>query len=200
MFLSLPPNPGNSSDLLQNLMQELSGNPSGNGPAGRIEAAPGSYDHGGAPAGGDSRPWARQPTGAPAPWQRERPDRDYGARDSGSSSLPPWQQNRGGDSHAGYGAPPGSEVPPWQQQAPPAPVGQPYGYGGYPGYDAQAAYGVPPPPPPAAPPGLSTFLQQFSTAPPPPPDTHAPPPPPDGQPPPPPPGMGDYVPPPPPSA
>ncbi|EXJ82345.1 branchpoint-bridging protein [Capronia epimyces CBS 606.96] len=182
---------------MENLMQELSGNPSGNGPAGRIEAGPGGYEqgdsYGGAPSGGDSRPWARQPTGAPAPWQRERPERDYGGRDGGASN-PPWAQSRGGESHAGYGSAPGHEAPPWQQQAP---VAQPYAYGGYPGYDAQAGYGVPPPP--AAPPGLSTFLQQFGNAPPPPPDTQAPPPPPDVQPPPPP-GMGEYIPPPPPSA
>ncbi|EXJ81930.1 branchpoint-bridging protein [Capronia coronata CBS 617.96] len=193
--------PGDAVDReMENLMQELSGNPSGNGPAGRIEAGPGSYDqgdaYGGPPSGADSRPWARQPTGAAAPWQRDRQERDYGARDSGASA-PPWAQAHGGDNRTGYGAAPGHEAAaaPWQQQAPA--VGQPYAYGGYPGYDAQAGYGVPPPP--AAPPGLSTFLQQFSNAPPPPPDTNAPPPPPDLQPPPPP-GMGDYIPPPPPSA
>ncbi|KAJ9614019.1 hypothetical protein H2200_002155 [Cladophialophora chaetospira] len=188
---------------MENLMQELSGNPSGNGPAGRIEAAPGGYDQGAnyggeAAGGGDSRPWARQPTGAAAPWQRDRQERDYGSRDGGSS-LPPWQQqqqSRGGDSYAGYGGAPGqAAAAPWQQQPPP---GQNYGaYGSYPGYDTQAAYGAAPA---AAPPGLSSFLQQYgAAAPPPPPDAGAPPPPPDDHPPPPP-GMGDYVPPPPPSA
>ncbi len=172
-----------STNVLQNLMQELSGNPSGP-PAGRIEAAPGGYDqqdsYGGG-GGGDSRPWARQPTGAPAPWQRERPDRDAG------SSLPPWQQSRQAD----YGSAPAHQAAPWQQQAPPG--GQSYGYSGYPGYDPQTAYGVPPPP--AAPPGISSFLQQYGQAPPPPPDGAAPPPPPDAQPPPP---SNDYIPPPPP--
>ncbi|ETI20462.1 branchpoint-bridging protein [Cladophialophora carrionii CBS 160.54] len=203
---------------MESLMQELSGNASGNGPAGHIEAAPAGYDRGdsyGGGGGGDSRPWARQQpgagTGGPAPWQRDRQERDYGNRErnyghrerdygdrDGGSSLPPWQQSRGGDSHGGYGAAPGQPAAaPWQQQPPP---GQNYGaYGGYAGYDAQAAYGAPPA---AAPPGLSSFLQQYGMAagaPPPPPDAGAPPPPPDDQPPPPP-GMGDYVPPPPPSA
>ncbi|KIW62685.1 branchpoint-bridging protein [Phialophora macrospora] len=208
---------------MESLMQELSGNPSGDGPAGRIEAAPAGYErvdsYGGGGGGGDSRPWARQPPGAgagagaggPAPWQRDRQERDYGNRErnyghrerdygdrDGGSSLPPWQQPRGGDAHGGYGAPPGQPAAaPWQQQPPP---GQNYGaYGGYSGYDAQAAYGAPPA---GAPPGLSSFLQQYGMAagaPPPPPDVGAPPPPPDDQPPPPP-GMGDYVPPPPPSA
>ncbi|KEF54997.1 branchpoint-bridging protein [Exophiala aquamarina CBS 119918] len=187
---------------MENLMQELSGNPSGNGPVGRIEAGPGGYDQGdsygsGSGGGGDARPWARQPTGAPAPWQRDRQDRGYDQRESGSSN-PPWaSQNRGvEDSYGGYGGAPGqdSAAPPWQQHAPPG--GQSYNYGGYQGYDAQAAYGAPPPP---APPGLSSFLQQYGGAPPPPPDLHAPPPPPDAQPPPPP-GMGDYIPPPPPPA
>ncbi|KIW25377.1 branchpoint-bridging protein [Cladophialophora immunda] len=208
---------------MENLMQELSGNASGNGPAGRIEAAPGGYDQGDSyTAGGDSRPWARQPTGGVAPWQRdrqERQDRDYGHREygqrgyesrdhghrDGDSSLPPWAQSRGGDAHGGYGAAPAQAAAPWQQpqhqqyqqhqqQPPPA---QTYGYGGYHGYDAQPSYGVPPPP---APPGLSSFLQQYGggVAPPPPPDSQAPPPPPDQ--PPPPPGMRDYYPPPPPSA
>ncbi|KAL6247915.1 hypothetical protein RBB50_005263 [Rhinocladiella similis] len=175
---------------MENLMQELSGNPSGT-PVGRIEAAPGSYDQGdsyggGGGGGGDSRPWARQPTGGAAPWQRERQDRDTG------SSLPPWQQGRQAD----YGSAPGHQAAPWQQQAPPPPPGQGYGYGGYPGYDQQAAYGVPPPPP-TAPPGISSFLQQYGQAPPPPPDGAAPPPPPDAQPPPP---SNDYIPPPPPPA
>jgi splicing factor 1 len=184
-------------------MQELSGNPSAEGPAGRIEAAPGGYDQGdsyggsgGGGGGGESRPWARQPTGAAAPWQRDRQERDYGNRDAGSS-LPPWQQSRGGDAQGGYGAAPGQAAggaAPWQQQPPP---GQNYGnYAGYSGYDTQATYGAPPA---AAPPGLSSFLQQYGSAPPPPSDAQAPPPPPDEQPPPPP-GMGDYVPPPPPSA
>jgi len=169
---------------MENLMQELSGNPGADGPAGRIEAAPGGYDLGDSyGGGGDSRPWARQPTGAAAPWQQDRQERGYGARDGGSS-LPPWQQPRGGDAQAGYGAAPGQSAAPWQQQPPP---GQNYGgYAGYPGYDAQASYGVPPP---SAPPGLSSFLQQYGAAagaPPPPPDAGAPPPPPDDQPPPPP--------------
>ncbi|KAK4938414.1 hypothetical protein LTR10_021131 [Elasticomyces elasticus] len=176
---------------MENLMQELSGNPSGDGPVGRIEAAPGGYDQGesyGAGAGNDARPWARQPTGAAAPWQQDRRDRD------GGSSLPPWQQSRAGNTQAEYGAAPGQQAAPWQQQAPPG--GQSYGYGGYPGYDPQAAYGAPPPPP-SAPPGISSFLQQYGSAPPPPPDAGAPPPPPEFQPPPP---GNDYVPPPPPPA
>ncbi|KIV97521.1 branchpoint-bridging protein [Exophiala mesophila] len=190
---------------MENLMQELSGNPSSGGPVGRIEAGPGGYDQGESyGSGGDSRPWARQPTGAPAPWQRDRQDRGgYDQRDSGSS-VPPWaaqNHGRGNDSYGGgYGSAPGQGggAPPWQQQAPPPPPpgGQSYNYGGYQGYDAQAGYGSVPPPP--APPGLSSFLQQYGGAPPPPPDSHAPPPPPPGEQPPPPPGMGDYPPPPPP--
>jgi len=180
----------------QNLMQELSGNSSGNGPVGHIEGGRGGYDQEDSyGSGGDSRPWARQPTGGPAPWQRDRSDRGYEQRDSGSSN-PPWasQSRGGGDSYGGYGAAPGqdSAPPPWQQHGPPG--GQSYNYGGYQGYDTQAAYNAPPPP---APPGLSSFLQQYGGAPPPPPDMGAPPPPPDSQPPPPP-GMGDYIPPPPP--
>ncbi|KIX05119.1 branchpoint-bridging protein [Rhinocladiella mackenziei CBS 650.93] len=193
---------------MENLMQELSGRPSGNGPAGRIEAAPGGYDQADSYGGGrdtgsaDPRPWARPATGAPAPWQRDRQERGYENRESGSS-LPPWALHRAADNHGGgYGSAPGHEAPPWQQQQPPA---QSYAYGGYPGYDPQTAYGVPPPPP-QAPPGLSAFLQQYAAAAavtasgaPPPPDTQAPPPPPDVQPPPPP-GMDDHIPPPPPSA
>lgn len=179
---------------MENLMQELSGNPSGNGPAGHLEAAPPGYDqadsYGG---GGESRPWAREPTNAAAPWQ-ERRERNYEPREGGSSAAP-WAQHRAGNAHGGYGsAQPsqGHEPAPWGQQAPGGGA-QAYGYGGYPGYDHQAGYDVPPP----APPGLSSFLQQYGQAPPPPPDGQAPPPPPDMQAPPPP-GMDSYVPPPPP--
>jgi splicing factor 1 len=201
------------ANMPQNLMQELSGNPGSNGPAGRIEGAPGSYDQGDSygNSGGDSRPWARAaPTGGAAPWQQDRRDRDYGGRDGGSSAAP-WQQNRGGD-HGGYGGAPGAA--PWQSQAPApgaapwaqqAAPGQDYGnYGGYPGYDQQQAYGAAghnaaAPPPPGMSSDLSNFLQQYSqNAPPPPPmDGNAPPPPPSEDVPPPP---GSYAPPPPPPA
>ena len=182
--------------LPQNLMQELSGNPSA-GPAGRIEAAPGTWDQGDSyGGGGDSRPWARpQASGGAAPWQqRDRPQNDYGSRDGGSGAAP-WASRGGSDNYGGgYGGAPGSGAAPWQQQAPPPPPpGQSYGgYGGYQGYD-QGGYGGAPPPP--APPGLSDFLQQYGQQPPPPP-ADIPAPPPYNAPPPPP---GDVPPPPPPS-
>jgi splicing factor 1 len=202
----LPDFQRNKTDFLQNLMQELSGNPSGNGEAGRIEAGPGMYEQGDSYGGKqDLKPWQRQPTNATAPWQRERVDRGdrdrdgYGAREP-TGSAPPWaQHNRGGDSYGGgYGGAPGSNVTPWQHQAPPGGPG--YGYGGYPGggYGDLSAggYGAPPPP---APPGLSSFLQQYSSAPPPPPGDAPPPPPPSGDTLPPPPPSHDYPPPPPPA-
>jgi splicing factor 1 len=199
-------------------MQELSGNGSGAGPAGRIEAAPGGYDQGDSyrgAGGAEPRPWERQPTGGAAPWQRDRQNRDYEQRDTGSSA-PPWAQSRGnGDTHGGYGSAPRGDAPPWQQQQqhqqPPAAAAAPanYGYGTYPGDATQQAQGF------VIPPNISSFLQQYSTgaaaglpppppdanAPPPPPDAHAPPPPPPtaGQPPPPP-GMDGYAAPRPPSA
>lgn len=187
----------------QQLMQELNGAPAGNGAAPqRIEAGPGMYDQGDSYGGDrDLKPWQRQPTGAPAPWQQDRFDRDdYGSRDHGGSAPPPWATgNRGGDSYGGYSGAPGSSAAPWHQQAPPPPpppVGQPgYGYGAYPGYDQGIGYGAPPA---AAPPGLSSFLQQYSGAPPPPPSDGPPPPPPSNDAPPPPPSS-DYPPPPPPS-
>ena len=182
----------------QQLMQELNGAPGGNGETPqRIEAGPGAYDQGDSYGGDrDLKPWQRQPTGAAAPWQQERFDRDdYGSRDNAGSTAPPWASgSRGGDSYGSYGGAPGSSSAPWQQQAPPPPppAGQPgYGYGAYPGYDQGAGYG---PPPAVAPPGLSSFLQQYAGAPPPPnegpppPPSHdAPPPPPSEHPPPPPP-------------
>ncbi|RMD41180.1 hypothetical protein DV735_g3945, partial [Chaetothyriales sp. CBS 134920] len=184
---------------MENLMQELSGNPSSSAPAGHIEAAPGSWDQGGNSYGGsgggsESRPWARpQPTGAPAPWQQNRQD-NHGGRDGGSSAPPPWAQNRATDGYAGYsgyaGAPGSSSAAPWHQQPPP---GQSYG-GSYQAYD-HAAVGYAPAA--AAPPGLSDYLQQYGQVPPPPPaDMPAPPPPDYSQPPPPP---GDIPPPPPPA-
>ena len=183
------------ANIFQNLMQELSGNPS-NGAAGRIEAAPGAYNQGGdSYRGEESRPWARpQASGGAAPWQqRDRPQNDYGSRDGGSGAAP-WAQGgrSGSDSYGGYGGAPGSNAAPWQQQAPPPPPGQSYGgYGGYQGYD-QGGYNSAPPP---APPGLSDFLQQYGQQPPPPP-ADIPAPPPYNAPPPPP---GDAPPPPPPS-
>ena len=185
-------------------MQELSGNPSGNGETSqRIEAGPGMYDHGDTYSGDqDLKPWQRQPTGAAAPWQRNRNDRrdDYVPRDQGGAA-PPWASgNRGGDSYGGFGGAPGNNIAPWEQPPPPPPGGQPsYGYGGYPGSgfgEHGAAYGAPPP---AAPPGLSSFLQQYAGAPPPPPSGDALPPPPSGDAPPPPPPPSEYPPPPPPS-
>ena len=194
---------------MEQLMNELSGNPSGNGAAPqRIEAAPGQYDQGDSYGGDrDLKPWQRQPSGAAAPWQQERgySRDDYGSRDQGGAAPPPWAAGGGGgrneDTYGGYGggAPPGGGAAPWQQQAPPPPPGgQPgYGYGGY-QYDQGAGYGAPPPPA-GAPPGLSSFLQQYAGAPPPPPDANGNPPPPpvDGDAPPPPPS--DYPPPPPPA-
>ncbi|RMZ90330.1 hypothetical protein DV736_g2441, partial [Chaetothyriales sp. CBS 134916] len=155
---------------MENLMQELSGNPS-SAPAGLIEAAPSSWDQ--------------------APWQQNRQD-NHGGRDGGSAP-PPWAQNKANDNYSGYGGyggAPGSSNTPWHQQPP----GQNYGgYQGYQGYDHSAGYGTAP----AAPPGLSDYLQQYGQAPPPPPsDMPAPPPPDYNQPPPPP---GDVPPPPPPA-
>lgn len=178
----------------ENLMSELTGDPSGNGEAGRIEAGPGMYDQGDQYGGarGSAKQWERQPTGATAPWQRQEGGRDnYGGKDQGGAAAPPWAAAPGG-----YGGGSGAGAAPWQQAAPPGGPG--YGYQGYsaPGYDPNAgSYGVPP-----APPGLSNFLQQYGQAPPPPPGD-APPPPPDpyGAPPPPPTRSdGDYPPPPPP--
>jgi splicing factor 1 len=185
-------------------MNELSGNPSGNGdmPPQRIEAGPGMYEQGDSYGGGDRdlKPWQRQPTGGAAPWQRDRNDRgghdDYGSRDPGGSSTRPWASgNRENESYGSYGGAPGAGAAPWQQQQPPPPPpgGQTgYGYGGYPGSGYDQGYGVPPP---AAPPGLSSFMHQYAGAPPPPPGDAPPPPPPSGDAPPPPPS--DYPPPPP---
>ena len=178
---------------VQNLMQELSGNPS-SAPAGRLEAAPGGYDQGGDSYGGESRPWARPQAaggaGGAAPWARENRQESYGDRNGGGGAAPWAQQSRPQENYGGYGAPPGSNAAPWQQ-APPPPGGNYGGYGGYSGYD-QGGYAPP------APPGLSDMLQQYSQqqAPPPPPGDN-PPPPPDWNAPPPPPG--DAAPPPPPA-
>jgi splicing factor 1 len=181
---------------IQNLMQELSGNPS-NGPTARIEAAPGGnpWDQGYSGGGGESaRPWEQRaaPSGGAAPWQRDRQD-NYGG-----SNNAPWSAPRNDNNYGGYGAAPGAPgaggAAPWASQAPPPPPpGGGYGgYAGYPGYD-QSGYGAPA----AAPPGLSDFLQQYSQQAPPPPPSDIPAPPPDySQAPPPPPG--DVPPPPPP--
>lgn len=190
-------------DLVQQLMNELSGNPAGNGdmPPQRIEAGPGTYGQSDSYGGDrDLKPWQRQPTGGAAPWQRDRNDRggrdDYGSRDQGDSSSRPWASgNRDTDNYGGYGGAPGGAAPWQQQQAPPPPGGQAgYGYGAYPGSGYDQGYGAPPV---AAPPGLSSFMQQYGGAPPPPPGDAPPPPPPSADAPPPPPS--DYPPPPPPS-
>ncbi|ETN43572.1 branchpoint-bridging protein [Cyphellophora europaea CBS 101466] len=187
---------------MENLMQELSGNPS-NGPAARIEAAPGGgnpWDQGGygggAGVGDAARPWESRPpaqSGGAAPWAREQQD-SYG-----SGGAAPWAQRQDSGGYGNYGgapgAPgaPGSGAAPWQSQPPPPPPpGGGYGYGGYPGYD-QGGYGGAPAAPP---PGLSDFLQQYSQQAPPPPPSDIPAPPPGQAPPPPP---GDVPPPPPPS-
>ncbi|EAQ86082.1 hypothetical protein CHGG_07335 [Chaetomium globosum CBS 148.51] len=166
----------------EQLMQELGG--TGAAPA-RIEAGPGS--HGPPPAGGaggaDARPWARGPTGGPAPWRSRNNDRDNdGGPPAGPPAGPsggpaPWARDRGdrdrdrgyrgsdgrdgGDSYYpagqasyGGGAPSAPGTAPWNQPA--AAVG----YGGYPGYGGYGAPGAPPgmggaPPglPPPPPPG-----------------------------------------------
>jgi len=194
---------------MENLMQELSGNPSGNGPAGHIEAAPGMYDQAGY-GGASAKPWERQPTGGAAPWQRPREER--GGYDQGAGAgagAAPWQQSRPADNYGAAPPPPGGA--PWQQQAAPghgyaaygaAPGYDQGGYGAVPGYDQgygaapgyDQGYGAPP----AAPPGLSDFLQQYGQAPPPPPGDQPPPPPSHDAGPPPPPGY-DQPPPPPPA-
>ncbi|KAL2025182.1 hypothetical protein VTK56DRAFT_184 [Thermocarpiscus australiensis] len=157
----------------EQLMQELGG--TGAAPA-RIEAGPGSQANGG---GSDARPWARGPTGGPAPWRVRNHDRDNESGPSGPSGGPaPWARDRdrdrdrgyrggegrdGGDSYYGAGAnaygapaaPPGTA--PWHQ-----PVGAQPAYGAFPGYSAYGAPGAPPgmgappsglPPPPPPPPG-----------------------------------------------
>jgi splicing factor 1 len=205
----------------EQLMQELGG--TGAAPA-RIEAGPGSQ---GAPAAGgaggaDARPWARGPTGGPAPWRSRNNDRDNeggppGGPPAGPSGGPaPWARDRGGDRDRdrGYrgsdgrdggdsyypggqgsygGAPSAPGTAPWNQ-----PAGAAAGYGGYPSYGGYGAPGAPPGVG-GAPPGL----------PPPPPPGGAPPGLPGGlnalisqyanaAPPPPPPPSGDAPPPPPP--
>lgn len=153
----------------EQLMQELGG--SGAAPA-RIEAGPGSHGpsnggghHGG---GGEARPWARGPTGGPAPW-RSREDRNH---DGPSGGPAPWARDRGDrggdrggdrDRDRGYrgsdgrdgrdggdsyypggqnsygGAPSAPGTAPWHQ-----PMAAPGGYGGYPGYGGYGAPGAPP--------------------------------------------------------
>jgi splicing factor 1 len=188
------------ANLLKNLMQELSGNPS-NGTAGQIEAAPSGnpWDQGGYGGGDSARPWESRPPaasgGSAAPWARDRQD-NYGS--GGGAAPAPWAQRQDNGGYGGYGgapgAPgaPGSGAAPWQSQAPPPPPGGSYGYSGYPGYD-QSGYGGAPAAPP---PGLSDFLQQYSQQAPPPPPSDIPAPPPGQAPPPPP---GDAPPPPPPA-
>lgn len=159
---------------MEQLMQELGGNPSAEGLPARIEAAPRGYEDGGDYGGQrEPKPWERGPTGAAAPWQRSREDRGDNYGGSGSA---PWA-NRGGDSYGGYGGPPGGAAP-WQQPPPPPPGGQQnygYGYSGS-GYDQQNL---------GAPPGLPQMLQNYGNAPPPPPGSAPPPPPPGDYPPPP---------------
>ncbi|KAK4044875.1 hypothetical protein C8A01DRAFT_31061 [Parachaetomium inaequale] len=158
----------------EQLMQELGG--TGAAPA-RIEAGPGSNGPPG--GGGDARPWARGPTGGPAPWRsRNNNDRDEGGPPNGPSGGPaPWARDRGdrdrdrgyrgsdgrdgGDSYYpggqnSYGSAPSAPgTAPWHQ-----PMGAQAGYGGYPGYGGYGAPGAPPgvggaPPglPPPPPPG-----------------------------------------------
>ncbi|KAL2142584.1 hypothetical protein VTI28DRAFT_1030 [Corynascus sepedonium] len=198
----------------EQLMQELGG--TGAAPA-RIEAGPGSQAPPG--GGGDARPWARGPTGGPAPWRTRNNDRDNeGGPPGGPSGGPaPWARDRGdrdrdrgyrgsdsrdgGDSyypggHGSFGgAPSAPGTAPWNQPMGAAPAA----YAGYPGYGGYGAPGAPPGVG-AAPPGLP---------PPPPPPGGAPPGLPGGLnalisqyanavPPPPPPPSGDAPPPPPP--
>ncbi|KAI9656483.1 MAG: Branchpoint-bridging protein [Bathelium mastoideum] len=204
------------------LMQEISGGgPIGdNTGAARIEAGPGGYNDGAGNGYGAQedqshlKPWQRGPTGAPAPWQRNR------EQNPSSGGLPPWARGGsggpGGDNNYGGGS--GHAPPPWAQQsaaAPPWQQGQSggqSGYGGYggggygaPGYgDQSGGYQVPgmgAPPGLAPPPGMGMYGgygqgQGHGETPPPPPPGGAPPPPPGSAPPPPP---GDAPPPPPPS-
>ncbi|KAL2169588.1 hypothetical protein VTG60DRAFT_5900 [Thermothelomyces hinnuleus] len=160
----------------EQLMQELGG--SGAAPA-RIEAGPGS--HGPSGGGGDARPWARGPTGGPAPWRIRNHDRDNeGGAPTGPSGGPaPWARDRDRDRDRGYRGPDGRDggdsyypgghgsyggahtapgTAPWNQ-----PMGAPAAYPGYPGYGGYGAPGAPPgvgvpppglpPPPPPPPPG-----------------------------------------------
>ncbi|EGS17495.1 uncharacterized protein CTHT_0068240 [Thermochaetoides thermophila DSM 1495] len=160
----------------EQLMQELGGGPA---PA-RIEAGPSSGS-----GGGSERPWARGPTGGPAPWRvrNNNPSHDTDGAPSGpSGGTAPWVRDRerdrdrgfrgsdgpaAGDSYfpgqPSYGsasAPPGTapwhQAPPMNAQPPPPPFGYP-SYGAYGAPGAPPGLPIPPPglPPPPPPPGAS---------------------------------------------
>ncbi|KAL9094595.1 MAG: hypothetical protein Q9165_003154 [Trypethelium subeluteriae] len=202
------------------LMQEISGGgPIGdNTGAARIEGGPGSYDDGNANGYGAQqdnshlKPWQRGPTGAAAPWHRNR------EQNQNAGGPPPWARGGGGAAGAGSGGDNnygGAPAPaPWAQQGsapwqqPPPPAGGPPNYGSYAGYGAPGysdqsggyqAPGMGAPPGLSAPPGMNMYGgygQGQAGSPPPPPPGGAPPPPGSGAPPPPP---SDAPPPPPPS-
>lgn len=212
------------ANIIQQLMQELSGGAPANGDAPRrIESGPASsFDQ---PPQDDVKPWQRGPTGAAAPWAKRGDDRGFESRDAPpTGGAAPWARDRrggdnrpndqyyGGGGQNGYNAPsgPSGNAAPWAQQASAYPAAG-AGAAGYAGYAAPGyAGGYPPqqsmgaPPGLAAPPGLSgaglsALLQQFAgSPPPPPPNSSAPPPPPPSGSAPPPPPMDQPPPPPPP--
>ncbi|KAL2759186.1 hypothetical protein ACRALDRAFT_2041159 [Sodiomyces alcalophilus JCM 7366] len=195
----------------EQLMQELGGGSSSNGPPARIEAGPGSPSTANNDQRSDARPWQRGPTGGPAPWRMRNNDSNH--EGGGSSASAPWSRDRhrgnddhrgGGDSYYGGGSTaPASQGPagsaPWHQ-----PPGTQNGYGGYPGYSGYGGAppappgmngppppGLPPPPgaaglgaPPSMPGNVNALIQQYAGG--------------AGAPPPPPPPPSDNVPPPPP--
>ncbi|KAL9071800.1 MAG: hypothetical protein Q9157_005329, partial [Trypethelium eluteriae] len=130
------------------LMQEISGGgPIGdNTGAARIEGGPGGYDDAGANGYGAQqdnshlKPWQRGPTGAAAPWHRNR------EQNQNAGGPPPWARGGGGAPEAGSGGDNnygGASAPaPWAQQGsapwqqPPPPAGGQSNYGSYAGYGA----------------------------------------------------------------
>jgi len=165
------------------LMEELGGGGgaiAAGAPQARLEGAP----------SGDARapkPWERGPTGAAAPWNQPRPERE-----GGSGAPPPWasgggnsrsQDNSygggGGGGSSGYGQQQSGGyggAAPWQQHNQSQQGYGGYGnYGGYsaPGYE-QNSYGAPGAPGAG---GAAPWQQQgYGSAPPPPPPTDAAPP------------------------
>ena len=126
----LPPNRDTKAVEFDSLMAQLGGSGPNGGPPARIEGGPGGpggFDN--APAQDSVPPWQRGATGAPAPWSRNRDDRDGPS----GSSQPPWGGNRGNGSYnndqqpGGYGHSQSTpSAAPWQTSQQ-----QQGSYGGY---------------------------------------------------------------------
>jgi len=146
---------GGADDDYEKLMNELGGGTASD-PSRQIGWQEGGAN-GGYPGGqGSAKPWERQPTGAPAPWQ---------ARQEPTGGPAPWANRGGRDDYngsGGYNAGGGAGAPWQQQQQQQAPS---YGYGAPP-QTAPWAMNAPPPPP------------RDDIPPPPPPSEYPPPPPP----------------------